>query len=157
MRRYAWIALGLWTLGGCRSDPDPNVVMMRLDEIDARITALEHRVESKLRAAQEIPAEPDRSAKQADPIHLHVEAETVRFGRERERLPDEALSRRLEAAVRLHGDPSVIVQADPEISSARMTVILDLLERAGVRSIAVARASDDDSAADTDEDANSAR
>lgn len=141
MPRDALIPLALVALAACGSDPDPRVVMMRLDEIDARITALEHRVEAKLQAApQDATATPD--ARPPEPIRVHVEVESIRFGNEDARLPDEMLSRRLEEAVRRDGDPSVIVRADPRISAARMTTILDLIELAGVRRVAVARVSE---------------
>jgi biopolymer transport protein ExbD len=145
--RDALIPLAVLAFAACGSEPDPAVVMLRLDELDARITALEHRVEAKLQAArQDATATPD--ARPSEPIQVHVEAESIRFGNDDARLPDEMLSRRLEEAVRRDGDPSVIVRADPRISAARMTTILDLIELAGVRRVAVARVNEENG--DTD-------
>jgi biopolymer transport protein ExbD len=140
-------------LAACGREPDPAMqvaMLSRLDEIDARITALERRFEAeRLEASRH--AAPDAS-KPSETISVHVEAESISFGDDGERLPDEMLSRRLEEAVR-DGDPTVLVRADPRISPARMTTILDLIELAGVRSVAIARVSaqsgDTDDAADT--------
>jgi biopolymer transport protein ExbD len=149
--RNALLTLTLLALATCGSEPDPaqQAVLDRLAEIDARLARLEARLQSDA-AAPTVPeiAKAPYDAKLPAKIRLHVGAETIRFGDEP--LPDEALVRRIEAAVRLHGDPTVIVQADPEIGSSRMVEVIDLLKRAGIRRLAIATTSDDP-IGDTDE------
>jgi biopolymer transport protein ExbD len=135
----------------CRSDPEPtptDAVLARLDEIDARVGELEARLQS--RRETEVPGVPEIAtapydAKLPKKIRLHVSADAVRFGREP--LDDDVLTRRLEAAVRRHGDPTVLLQADPDIDQARVEAVLDLVRRAGIRRLAIATTSE---SADTD-------
>jgi biopolymer transport protein ExbD len=149
--RHALIPLALAALAACGSEPDPatQAVLDRLTEIEARLARLEARLQSPP-TAPTVPeiAKAPYDAKLPAKIRLHVGAETIRFGDEP--LPDDALVRRVEAAVRLHGDPTVIVQADPTIDSSRMVEVIDLLKRAGIRRLAIATTSDDE-IGDTDE------